>query len=192
MSPSGAWREFLRRPSSPPESSPSVGGRRSHRRPASPSARLASSAARRARRGLLAALLLLPLLAALAPDAGAQDQRYSASCADGDARVEEDANGVYVITVREGTSFNCAFDNPSHWANYGAAAQNEAYIKRYSLLNIFFINLPGLTSQTRSNVHIEAAGASRMRIRTPSNQQKHTTTRSTRAHGAAPCSSSCG
>ncbi|MDE2804125.1 MAG: hypothetical protein OXN18_03160, partial [Gemmatimonadota bacterium] len=55
MSPSGAWRRCLRLLSSPPESSRPAAGR-------SPSRR----------RGLAAALLVLPLLAGLAPGAAAQ------------------------------------------------------------------------------------------------------------------------
>ncbi len=67
-----AWLRRYWRPSSPPESFRSAGGGRSPHRVASSSDSFASSTARRLGRGLLPALLLLPLLAGLVPQAGAQ------------------------------------------------------------------------------------------------------------------------
>ena len=99
-----AWLRRYWRPSSPPESFRSAGGGRSPHRVASSSDSFASSTARRLGRGLLPALLLLPLLAGLVPQAGAQTLPVI-TIASG-AAITEGGNAEFTLTANPAPTAN--------------------------------------------------------------------------------------
>ena len=97
-----------------------------------------------------------------------QPERYSHSCSGGNVSVQENENGVYVITVPEnGTiaSTDCTFANPGLWNNQNKVVEG-AYVQPNRFGQLYYFTLPGLTSQFRTNVNMEFRGASRMTIST--------------------------
>ena len=113
------------------------------------------------------------------PDTGVEPRspRYAASCRGGDMRVQEDANGVYVLTVKEDLEVHegapCVFDNPGLWPNHQRFAfVKPGYVKPNNGENLYYLNLPGLTNSRRSGVQIDWHGSGRMAISTGSYTQR--------------------